>query len=270
MRPVDSTPPESTRSPSASKTRMAPLVGVDVLGEGQRHPLGRPRQHRAGRRIRLGELRVRACRCGAEQQQHESGGQHRGGAPNQHVPSIVAAAMAAVVGRAPRIAGALLLAALGMVMAADPAGAHGVGGIRPTNYETVITGTRPQVQGIAVQPVDLGDRLELTNETARDVVLLGYDGEPYLRVGPRGVFENTRSPATYVNRTRRGTTPVPSSADPEAPPEWRQVSDEAVVAMARPPLRTGPRGVIRRPCAPIRTTPTWCSASGSRCRTAAA
>ena len=31
--------------------------------------------------------------------------------------------------------------------------------------------------------------------------MLGYDGEPYLRVGPRGVFENTRSPATYLNRS---------------------------------------------------------------------
>jgi hypothetical protein len=130
---------------------------------------------------------------------------------------------------APRIAGALLLAALGLVTAADPAGAHGAGGIRPTNYETVITGMRPQVRGIAVRSVDLGDRLELTNRTTRDVVLLGYDGEPYLRVGPRGAFENARSPATYVNRTRRGTTPVPASADAEAPPEWRRIGDEPVV-----------------------------------------
>jgi hypothetical protein len=130
---------------------------------------------------------------------------------------------------APRIVGALVLAVLGVVAAAAPAGAHGVGGIRPTNYETVITGVRPDVNGIEVRPVDLGDRLELRNDTARDVVLLGYDGEPYLRVGPRGAFENTRSPATYVNRTRRATTPVPSSADPEAPPEWRRIGDEPVV-----------------------------------------
>jgi hypothetical protein len=130
---------------------------------------------------------------------------------------------------APRILGALLLAVLGVVTAAEPAAAHGVGGIRPTNYETVITSVRPEVRGIDVRSVDLGDRLELTNDTTRDVVLLGYDGEPYLRVGPRGAFENRRSPATYVNRTRRGTTPVPSSADPEAPPEWRRIGDDPVV-----------------------------------------
>ncbi|HEY8218031.1 MAG TPA: hypothetical protein VIH82_12925 [Acidimicrobiia bacterium] len=127
-----------------------------------------------------------------------------------------------------RLGGAIALAVLAVVLAPDPAAAHGVGGIKPTNYETVITGMEPAVPGLIVRSVDLGDRLELTNHTGRDVVVLGYDDEPYLRVGPRGVFENTRSPATYVNRTLRGTTPVPDRADPEAPPEWRRIGDEPV------------------------------------------
>ena len=110
----------------------------------------------------------------------------------------------------------------------DPASAHGVGGIRPTNFETVITGMRPSVPGIDVRAVDLGDRLEVTNQTDRDLVVLGYDDEPYLRVGPRGTFENARSPATYVNRTRRGTTPVPDRADSDARPVWRHIGDEPV------------------------------------------
>jgi len=119
--------------------------------------------------------------------------------------------------------GAVVLAAT-----AAPAAAHGVGGVRPTNYQTRILSVRPEVPGITVRTVDLGDRLEVENRTRRDVVVLGYDDEPYLRIGPRGTFENVRSPATYVNRTRRGGGPVPASADPEAPPEWRRISDEPV------------------------------------------
>jgi hypothetical protein len=126
------------------------------------------------------------------------------------------------------VAGAVALALVAVVSDTEPAAAHGVGGIQPTNYQTVITGMRPAVPGIAVRVVDLGSQLEITNHTGRDVVVLGYDGEPYLRVGPKGTFENRRSPATYVNRTTRGTTSIPKSADSSAPPEWRKVGDAPV------------------------------------------
>ena len=68
---------------------------------------------------------------------------------------------------------------------------------------------------------------------AYDVVILGYSGEPYLRVGAAGAFENVRSPAVYLNATRNGGIP-PSSADPSAPPEWRRIG-----------VRGGPRSSWR-------------------------
>ncbi len=49
-------------------------------------------------------------------------------------------------------------------------------------------------------------------------------GEPYLRVGPKGVFENVRSPATYLNRSTTITGSPPKSADAKATPVWRHVS----------------------------------------------
>jgi hypothetical protein len=121
----------------------------------------------------------------------------------------------------------LALALVAVVVSPDRADAHGVGGVRPTNYQTRVLSVRPEVAGIDVRAVDLGDRLELRNTTSMDVVVVGYDDEPYLRVGPRGVFENRRSPATYLNRTRTrsASAPVPKRADPGAPPEWRKVSD---------------------------------------------
>ena len=100
-----------------------------------------------------------------------------------------------------------------------------MGGIQPTNYLSTIDSLHPDVPGITLKVVDLGTRLQLTNTTAHDVVVLGYDGEPYLRVGPRGVFQNARSPATYINRTLNlaNAQAPPKSADPTAPPKWEKL-----------------------------------------------
>jgi hypothetical protein len=119
------------------------------------------------------------------------------------------------------------LAAVGAVVgSASPAYAHGVGGVSPRNYETKLLDVQPRIAGVEVSVVDLGDRLLLRNHTDRDVVVVGYDDEPYLRVGPRGVFENTRSPATSLNRSRVPSGAPPKSADPSAPPVWRKVSSD--------------------------------------------
>ena len=115
-----------------------------------------------------------------------------------------------------------------VVVAAQPAAAHDVPGIKPSNFETTVDGTTPRVPGLTVRPIDLGNELELRNDTGADVVVLGYQGEPYLRVGPRGVFENRRSPATYLNRTRDGKTQVPSTADPAAAPDWNRIASGSV------------------------------------------
>ena len=126
------------------------------------------------------------------------------------------------VRRAIGITGALVVALL--LVTAAPAGAHGLGGLTPTNYETQLQRVTPTIPGLHVQTVDLGTRVELTNRTAHDVVVLGYDGEPYLRVGPRGVFENVRSPATYLNRSTTITGAPPERADATATPVWKQTS----------------------------------------------
>jgi hypothetical protein len=127
-----------------------------------------------------------------------------------------------------RVAGVAVAALAAVVVSAQPAGAHGVGGIQPSNFETTVDGTTPRVHGLTVRPIDLGNELELSNDSGAEVVVLGYQGEPYLRVGPRGVFENRRSPATYLNRTRDGKTHVPADADPTAAPEWNRIGSGTV------------------------------------------
>jgi hypothetical protein len=116
-----------------------------------------------------------------------------------------------------------------LVASAGPASAHGVGGLEPTNYRTNVTGIAPPVAGLHVRSIDLGSKIELRNDTGHDVVVLGYQGEPYLRVGPRGTWENARSPAVFLNRSRIPTREAPHGQyDAKAAPEWRRVSDARV------------------------------------------
>ena len=124
--------------------------------------------------------------------------------------------------RAALVATALVLGIVGLTAA--PASAHGLGGLSPTNYESVLHSVTPRVPGLHVRVTDLGTKVELTNDGAREVVVYGYAGEPYLRVGPKGVFENTRSPATYLNRSTTITGSPPKQADAKATPVWRRVS----------------------------------------------
>jgi hypothetical protein len=125
--------------------------------------------------------------------------------------------------RAILVVGALVAAFVAVT--ASPAGAHGRGGLKPTNYETTLRSVSPRVPGLHVRVTDLGTKVEVTNEGAAELVVLGYDGEPYLRVGRRGVFENTRSPATYLNQSTTITGSPPRQADAKAAPVWRKVSD---------------------------------------------
>ena len=112
-----------------------------------------------------------------------------------------------------------------IVVAATPAAAHSVSGVSSTNFRTTLKSVRPRVDGITMRVIEAGSRFELTNTSGTEALVLGYDNEPYLRVGPRGVFENRRSPTTYRNADRQGVTEPPADATPDAPPEWRKVSD---------------------------------------------
>jgi hypothetical protein len=81
------------------------------------------------------------------------------------------------------------------------------------------------------------------------IVIRGYEGEPYLRFSPRGVFQNVRSPAAYLNRSRFPRGDAPASADPAAPPAMVAAPRAARTALDGGRRRSPPRGDARRaPC----------------------
>jgi hypothetical protein len=121
---------------------------------------------------------------------------------------------------------AVLVVAMVIVVAtARPAAAHGVGGLQPTNYKTRVDGIAPPAPGIHVRTVDAGTKIELRNDSGHDVIVVGYQREPYLRIGPDGTYENERSPAVFLNRTSIPRRAAPRGQyDAKADPSWRRIS----------------------------------------------
>ncbi len=115
------------------------------------------------------------------------------------------------------------------VVPATPAFAHAADAPDATAYRTTVTGITPAVPGLSVRTVEAGGRLELTNRTGRSIEVLGYSGEPYLDIRPDGTYENVNSPATYLNQTLAGDSPVPATASPTLPPAWRRISTSTTV-----------------------------------------
>jgi hypothetical protein len=115
------------------------------------------------------------------------------------------------------------LAACALLVWAAPVGAHEEGSI---DALTVLDRVSPHVEGLEIRVVHLGaPALAVDNETGRVVEISGTEGEPFLRIGPDGVFANVESPTVYRSIDPNATE-VPAGVDPAAPPEWVRFSRE--------------------------------------------
>ena len=115
-----------------------------------------------------------------------------------------------------------LLAAFALLAPAAVASAHGGN----PNYRSVITGVSPRDAGVEFEVLDYDSYMQLRDRQGKEVVIYGYQGEPYARILPDGSVEvNQRSPAAYLNDARFGNVKVPPIADAEAKPQWKQVDD---------------------------------------------
>jgi hypothetical protein len=119
---------------------------------------------------------------------------------------------------------AAALAALAALLAAPVALAHGIGASQ--GYVSTLTALAPPTLDLYVKILQGDDRLSVSNTSRKELVVFGYENEPYLRITPRGVYRNGRSPATYLNDDRFGNVELPADADPKAAPRWEKVSDE--------------------------------------------
>jgi hypothetical protein len=109
------------------------------------------------------------------------------------------------------------IAGFGAPASADPAG--------PTEYLSVIQSIEPATDSIAVRMIGGDSFFEVSQLEPVLIEIVGYQGEPYLRIGPDGVVEENRlSATTYLNQERYGAGDiVPDFVDNDAQPEWIQV-----------------------------------------------
>lgn len=121
---------------------------------------------------------------------------------------------------------AIVLAGLAsLILAVSPAHAHKVS---YHDFESVPEKIVPVAlgAGIGFEMLDYDAQIRLRNESGREVIVKGYEGEPYARLAAGGgVYLNSKSPSFYMNRDRNATTEVDPSVDPSAPPEWVPVAD---------------------------------------------
>jgi hypothetical protein len=119
---------------------------------------------------------------------------------------------------AARAAWAVALLPLLVAAGAAPAAAHGTG----TN-QTAVTSIRPRVHGLHVTVTKDGRWVRVTNTGSAPVFVLGYEGEPYLRVDATGSWRNSRSSTALlvVSATSRNSA-VTMTANQA--PDWVRLS----------------------------------------------
>jgi hypothetical protein len=109
-----------------------------------------------------------------------------------------------------------------------PAAAHVVGtGGSPTNYRTAVTAIQPALPAVAATVGIGGQFVRITNQGAATIVILGYRGEPFLRLSPNLVEVN------QLSGTAAQTGLIPGAAgpgNPAAEPKWMRSSDGDSVA----------------------------------------
>lgn len=109
------------------------------------------------------------------------------------------------------------------MLVASPALAHTRAGVA-SDWSSQIVEV-PEIEGIDWVLYPAGEYLSLTNDSGKEVTVLGYFSEPYLRIGPDGVHRNANSPTTYLNARRDGDVAVPPRADADGSPEWIEISE---------------------------------------------
>jgi hypothetical protein len=128
----------------------------------------------------------------------------------------------------------IVFAAVAIALALTPARAeaHSASNTPSSNYVTNIVSVK-SADGSEVpftlESIEAGSRFELTWKSGPELLIPDYDGDPYLRVGPMGVFENQRSRATYLNRDRNGRTDLPQESELGGVPEWKKLTGDPVV-----------------------------------------
>lgn len=142
---------------------------------------------------------------------------------------VVSPALRSVARRRPPCFTVRMAAMIGLLMAicvaTAPAALADAAG--PTDYNTVIVSIVPATPTVHIEMIGGDSFISLEQLEPVEVLVVGYQGEPYLRFDPdRTVYENRRSPSAWLNQQRYGDTEPPAFASATAPPDWQRVASD--------------------------------------------
>jgi hypothetical protein len=119
--------------------------------------------------------------------------------------------------------GAVALAAAALLVRPPAAGAHVISSDPVAgNYRALITGVTPPSPLVQLRVVDGDQRLWMQVRPGATVLVLGVQGEPFLRFAGGQVGVNTRSITARLDRLAPGTTAT--TFRPDAAPVWRRLA----------------------------------------------
>ena len=122
--------------------------------------------------------------------------------------------------------GLLTIVGFTTLASAEPASAHAGVEQLATNWRSNNVRLSEPYPGISVAVTEMGDQVELRNQSEHTVVVLGYSGEPYLRITNGGVQVNAKSPAGFINRSENAPSSIPQRFDVRAVPRWFMASKQ--------------------------------------------
>lgn len=93
-----------------------------------------------------------------------------------------------------RLSVALAACAAAAAIRPPSADAHVGSGLISTSYEARIDGIRPPVPGVTATVLDGDLKLRIDADPPHVVTVMGVIHEPFIRIGPGGVFVSSRSP----------------------------------------------------------------------------
>lgn len=152
----------------------------------------------------------------------------------------------------------VLLVALFALINPVPAAAHIAGNSgSPTNYRAAVTAIRPAVPTVAVAVGIGGQWVRVATQGAGQIIVLGYRGEPFLRLSEHRVQINELSSTAAEIGLVRGGPDIPATPDipagiPAAEPRWvtKRDSDQVTwtdARLATPPQPAGASGTWELP-----------------------
>jgi LPXTG-motif cell wall-anchored protein len=121
----------------------------------------------------------------------------------------------------------LRVALVALVVLLAPASSAFAHGGNP-NYRSVINEVTPSTPNVKFQVLNYDSYMQLLDQHGHEVVIYGYEGEPYARILKNGTVQvNERSPALYLDENRFAEVQVPPIANAKAPPKWKTFDHSA-------------------------------------------